>query len=77
MSFVTRRALSTLIPPKVRETESPFGYGRKRPVLRLIPLLTPGFQKIGRFSQGTQNTMILFSTWSFEFDPDDFWMDEI
>ncbi|KAF5970153.1 mitochondrial ATP synthase subunit f [Fusarium coicis] len=43
MSFVTRRALSTLIPPKVRE--SPFGYGRKSPVLRLIPLLTPGFQK--------------------------------
>ncbi|SPJ82493.1 probable mitochondrial ATP synthase subunit f [Fusarium torulosum] len=36
MSFVTRRALSTLIPPKVRK--SPFGYGRKRPVLRLIPL---------------------------------------
>lgn len=57
MSFVTRRALSTLIPPKVRE--SPFGYGRKRPVLRLIPLLTPDFQKIGRFSQGTQNTMII------------------
>ncbi|KAI6768005.1 hypothetical protein HG530_006014 [Fusarium avenaceum] len=36
MSFVTRRALSTLIPPKVRK--NPFGYGRKCPVLRLIPL---------------------------------------
>jgi hypothetical protein len=59
MSFVTRRALSTLIPPKVRE--SPFGYGRKPPVLRLIPLLTPDFQKTGRFSEGTQNTMKLLS----------------
>jgi hypothetical protein len=72
MSFVTRRALSTLIPPKVSEPLRLWAQTPGAPIDSVANTKNPG-----RFSQGTQNTMILFSSGASISIPTTFWMGEI